>query len=85
MISGYTALIESFVAGRLPADAFTARFAPMFAAEDYLTGDAYAALCALFAKVDSYAAGAKSDLTTDETALRAAAFAALARLQGDET
>ena len=66
------------------ADAFAARFAPMFAAEDYLTGEPYAALAALFARVDSYASGASDRPETEDT-LRAAAAATLARLNGENT
>ena len=81
---GYRPLIESFVAGRLAADAFAARYTALFAAEDYLIGEPYAALAALFAKVDSYASGAADRLETEDT-LRAAAAATLARLNGENT
>ena len=81
---GYRPLIESFVARRSDADTFAMRFTAMFAAEDYLTGEPYAALAALFAKVDSYASGA-SDIVETEDTLRAAATATLARLNGKET
>ena len=84
MTPGYAPLIESFLAGRIGADAFAARFAPMFAAEDYLTGDPYVALAALFTRVDSYASGASDKPETEDT-LRAAATATLARLNGKET
>ena len=81
---GYRPLIESFVAHRIGAGAFAARFAPMFAGEDYLTGAPYAALAALFARVDSYASGASDTPETEDT-LRAAAAATLARLTGEDT